>query len=320
MITPVVLSIDANREYTKQDSTAAYKRLREHLIQYGVLLKNKHYDPIALLQQLRKNSDPSIDVLIRNIIDEMPITAHTDDWDGKFDTIKMSHSLPVLACVSTDNHPENPDVEFVNWYDVDSSHTIDVFKQQRKVTRLPKGQQQTAIWRTFFEPIYTLVPINRIEIIDRYLLTNIINHSTKQLNNYLCLLAKSHTSTSKKKSLIIYSSCNQLDLDKIKSHFYDELLPLCKRLSCISKVCVFVCRDNDFTTHYHDRYIISSTKDKTFYVHKLGIGLELFAHDELHRSQECSLTVHTLATVMQYRDMLNQLENNRYAKHDEHIT
>jgi hypothetical protein len=313
MIVPVVLDIDINMEYTKQNSKAAFKRLREQLSQYGVLLKSKHYDPIALLTQLRGKCDPSISEIIRKITEEVLVTPDID-WDGTHSTLPMLNLPSVLTVVSTNETPKSTRVEFIHWHEMDLSKHIESLKRTRKNTRLPKDMEISNIWNTFFAPIYSYVPIYRIEIIDRYLLKNIIGRKTPQLKNYLTRL--NQCNTSKQKSIIIYSSTEDLLNEEIKSYIDTILRPLCEQLPCIS-LRILVCSRDDFGRHYHDRYIISTAKEEAVsYVHKLGIGLEIFEHDKLKRSQECSMTVHNQHTVDQYRDMLNLLTSNKIACYD----
>jgi hypothetical protein len=312
MIIPVVLDIDTNMEYTKQNSKAAFKRLREQLSQYGVLLKSEHYDPIALLTQLRDKCDPSIREIIRKITEEVLVTADID-WDGTHGTLRMLNLPSVLAVVSTNETPKSSRVEFIHWHEMDLSKHIESLKRKRKDTRLPKDMEINDIWNTFFAPIYSYVPINRIEIIDRYLLKNIIEKRTPQLKNYLTRL--NQCNTSKQKSITIFSSKEEISDKAIMSYIDTTLRPLCEQLPCIS-LRILVCSRDDFVTHYHDRYIISTAKEIVSYVHKLGIGLEIFEYDKLKRSQECSMTVHNQHTVAQYRDMLNLLARNKIACYD----
>lgn len=319
MIVPVILNIEPPAEkYTKQNSKAAFNRLREHLHQYCVLLKGPSNDPQKMLQLLRDNSDPAIGEIIKHISEEVPIKIQPD-WDGQLHTIDQQLTTQLLACVSDiETHPVDT-IETIQWQDIDAAHAIETIKTQRKITRLSKDTKRNTIWDTYFRPIYTLVPINRIEIIDRYLLTNVITNKSEQLNEYLDLLNDTHSATTKPTSLIIYSSKNNIELSDIRDYFDKELVPKCQQLAGIAKVCLYVCNNYDFSTHYHDRYIISTMKDKVFYVHNLGIGLEILANKQLTKSQECSLMVHTPHTVHQYRSMLNHLEEHRERKFEEYV-
>lgn len=315
MIIPIVLDIDTNTEYTKQNSKAAFKRLREQLSQYGILLKSQHYDPTLLLTQLRDKCDPCISEIIRKITEEVLVTTDID-WDGTYDTLPTLNIPFILAGVSTNVTPKSKCVEFIHWHEMDLSKQIESLKRTRKNTRLPKDMQISEIWNTFFAPIYSYVPINRIEIIDRYLLKNILNVKEKsQLENYLTML--NQCNTNKQKNITIYSSQEDLLIEDIQSYIDSILRPLCEQLPCISSLRVLVCKGYEFRTHYHDRYIISTAKQEVIsYVHKLGIGLEVLEKDKLKRSQECSLTVHNQHTVKQYRDMLNVLANSKIACYD----
>lgn len=324
MIVPIVLNFDMNTQYTKQNSRAAFVRLREHLYQYGVLLKSKHYDPTSQFTQLRQQSDMAISDLVRNIVDEMPVS-ELPDWDGQIDTLNTSINCPFVACGANKDALNAQNIEHVDWHNIDTAPSIERIKQSRKLSRMRKGDSRQGIWDTLFAPIYTYIPINRIEIIDRYLLTNVIQNKSNQpnksdqLQEFLNLVNQSNSYSTKKKSIVIYSSKNEIDINDIRNYFQNNLVPLCHQLPCISKICMFVCRNHDFTNHYHDRYLISSLKDKLYYVHKLGIGLELFAENTLSRSQECSLAVHTRDTIDQYRDMLNTIERNSIIKLEEFI-
>jgi len=314
MIVPVMLNIELPAEqYTKQNSKAAFNRLREHLHQYCVLLKGSSNDPQQMLKVLREHCDPAIGEIIKHISEEIPI------WEGQLHTSDGNQAAKILACVSASAAHHDDASETILWQDIDAAHAIETIKTQRKITRLSINAQRNTIWDTYFRPIYALVPINRIEIIDRYLLTNVITNQSNQLNEYLDLLSATHTTTTKQKSLIIYSSKNNIELSGIQDYFENELVPKCQQLAGIAKVCLYVCSNYDFSTHYHDRYIISTMKDRIFYVHNLGIGLEILANEQLTKSQECSLTVHTPHTVHQYRSMLNHLEERRERKFEEYV-
>lgn len=323
MIVPVILTLDTNAEYTKQNSKAAFVRLREHLRQYAALLKSRSHDPHVMLNTIHKQGDPTISELIRQIIEEVPVI-EKHDWDGTLDTLNLPENQTILLCDTSQNAGTTSRVDRIDWRDIDTATSIENLRQQRRITRLKKGDTRLTIWDTYFAPIYSYVPINRIEIIDRYLLTNVIEKQSKQLDNFLESIKQSTSITSKKKSLVIYSSAFDNsdkipDLARIKTYVESSLLPFCKELSCFSKICVWVCRDKIFRTHYHDRYVISTNKDKIYYVHKLGIGLDPFSEDNLTRSQECSMDVHTLSTIHQYRGLLNDLENTKHCKHEEYI-
>jgi hypothetical protein len=271
-----------------------------------------------LLNTLRQQCDSTISELIRQIIDEVPII-EKHDWDGTLDTLNLPEHQTVLLCETSHEAVATSRVDRVDWRDIDTANSIEKIKQQRRITRLKKGAKRLTVWDTYFAPIYSCVPITRIEIIDRYLLKNVVDNHSKQLDNFLESIKQSASITTKKKSLVIYSSAKDIDFHSIETYVNNHLIPFCKELSCFSKICVWVCKDYIFGTHYHDRYIISTIKDNIYYVHKLGIGLDPFSEDDLTRSQECSLDVHTPSTIHQYRGLLNDLENSYHRKYDQYI-
>jgi hypothetical protein len=130
MIIPVMLNIELPAEqYTKQNSKAAFNRLREHLHQYCVLLKGSSNNPLQMLQALREHSDPVIGEIIKHIIEEIPIKIQPD-WDGQFHTIDWQLTTQLLACVSDIETLPVDAIETIQWQDIDTAHAIETIKTQ----------------------------------------------------------------------------------------------------------------------------------------------------------------------------------------------